>query len=187
MTVIAAAITKKDGIVMVSDSEITSGWTKDNDGYNKLWVDDRGNFLIGGCGTVRGIQIFKYWVELPLYNGDNPEKFGVEQIAPLLRNALSEHGALTVNKKEEFFEGEFLMAWGDTLIVISSDFSICVPTSGRYATGSGQSEALGHLGNTGPWTKADVIEAARKATITAVGVGGPLWVGTTKSMAIEQV
>jgi len=187
MTVVVAAVTKRDGVVMACDSEISYGWNKDNDGWNKIWVDDRNNFLIGGCGSIRAMQIFKYWVQLPQNNGDDPEKFGVEQVTPIVRHELGEHGALYQNKKSEYFEGGFMVSWGNELMSVDSDFGIFVPSSGRHAIGSGQAEALGHLGNTGPWSKADVIEAARKATLTAVGVGGPLWVGTTKSMEIVQV
>ena len=151
MTVVTAAITKKDGIVMSCDSELSNSWNKDKDGYSKIWVDEKSRYLIGGCGSLRAMQIMKYWVELPFpHNEDDPEKFAVEEMSPLLRNALSEHGALYSSKKSEYFEGLFLVAWDDTLIVIDSDFGIVIPVSKRYAIGSGMSEALGHLGNVGP-------------------------------------
>ena len=89
--------------------------------------------------------------------------------------------------KEISFDGAFIMAWDNNLVVVEDDFSVMNPVSQRYAIGSGQSEALGHLGNQPPYTKEDVIEAARKSLITSIGVGGPLWVVTTKTMTVEQI
>jgi len=72
-------------------------------------------------------------------------------------------------------------------VTIDESFAVFVPSSNRYAIGSGQSEAFGSLGNQGPWTRDDVIGAASRATITALGVGGPLWAVDTVSMQLEQV
>ena len=111
----------------------------------------------------------------------------VKDVVPNVREALFEHGALEVNKKTENFEGDVIMAWDNNLVVIDGGFSVLIPVSGRYAIGSGLSEAMGRLGNAGPYTKQDVVEAARRATITAVGVGGPLWAVSTKTMKVEQL
>jgi hypothetical protein len=188
MTVIAAALTKRDGIVIAGDSEITADFNKDVDGFCKLWIDDEHNFVFGGAGNIRQLQVIKYWTEWPYYiPGTSLEEFGVKSVVPEVRNALSEHGSLVVSKKTETFEGAFLMAWESNLLVVDEDFSVFSPSSNRYAIGSGQSEALGHLGNEGPWTKQEVINAVKKASITAHGVGGPLWVASTKSLTIEEI
>ena len=79
------------------------------------------------------------------------------------------------------------MAWEDNLVVIDEDFGVTIPFSARYAIGSGQSEALGALGNEGGWTREDVIEAAHRATVTAIGVGGPLYSINTVDLTVRQV
>jgi len=189
MTVIAAAITKKDGVVIVGDSELSGDFTKDTDGYSKIWVSDTQGYIFGACGSLRVMQVIKHWTNWPYFRPDvtDLEEFLVKEAVPNVREALFEHGALEVNKKTESFEGDVIMAWDNNLVVIEGDFSVLIPVSGRYAIGSGLSEAMGRLGNTGPYTKEDVIDAARRATITALGVGGPLWVTTTKTMKVEQV
>jgi 20S proteasome alpha/beta subunit len=190
MTVIAAALTKKDGIVIVGDSSVTSEFSKDEDGYNKLWVEkENGQFIFGGCGGVRPMQVIKHWISWPYYrDGINLEEFAVKEIVPLVRDALKEHGALLVDEETsvESFDGAFVMAWGMNLIVIDEDFSVMQPRSNRVAIGSGMSEAMGALGNKGPWTKGQVINAVKKSAATAIGVGGPLWVASTNSMSVEQ-
>ena len=136
------------------------------------------------------MQVIKHWTSWPFYRpGTDIEEFMVKEVVPAVHGSLDEHNALMVNNetKEISFDGAFIMAWGDILVVIEEDFSVMSPVSQRYAIGSGQSEALGHLGNQPPYTKEDVIEAARKSLITSIGVGGPLWVVTTKTMIVEQI
>ena len=188
MTVIAAAITRKDGVVIVGDSELTWDYTKDTDGCSKLWVSPQQQIVFGGCGSTRALQVIKHWVEWPYFREDHDvEEFLVKEVVPRIRDALYDHGCLLVSKRTESFDGSIIMAWQNYLAVIDDGFGVALPVSGRYAIGSGISEALGSLGNAGPWNKGDVIEAARRATLTALGVGGPLWVTTSKSLQVEQL
>ena len=126
MTVISAALTKKDGIVIVGDSSVTGGFSKDEDGYNKLWVEkENGQFIFGGCGGVRPMQVIKHWISWPYYrDGMNLEEFAVKEIVPLVREALKDHGALLIDEETslESFDGAFVMAWSNNLIVIDEDF-----------------------------------------------------------------
>jgi ATP-dependent protease HslVU (ClpYQ) peptidase subunit len=191
MTVISAALTKKDGIVIVGDSSVTGGFSKDEDGYNKLWVEkENGQFIFGGCGGVRPMQVIKHWISWPYYrDGMNLEEFAVKEVVPLIRDALKDHGALLIDEETslESFDGAFVMAWSNNLVVIDEDFSVMIPHSNRAAIGSGMSEAMGSLGNKGPWTKGQVINSVKKSAATAIGVGGPLWVATTNSMSVVLV
>jgi len=188
MTVIAAAITKGDGVVIVGDSEVTHDFTKDNDGFSKLWVSEEHSFIFGGCGSIRAMQIVRYWTDWPYYRSNtDPEEFVIKEVVPRIRESLSLHGALLVSKKTESFDGALIMAWDNNLVVIDEDFGVTVPVSGRYAIGSGQSEALGSLGNKGPWIKSEVIEAAKRSAVTALGVGGPLWTVTTRTHRVEKI
>ena len=184
MTVIAAALTFDHGIVIVGDSELSTPFTRDNDGYSKVWVDEENEgYIFGGAGNLRELQIIKYHVAWPYYRDIYPvEEFVVKEVVPKMREALIDNGI-----KLEEYESSLIMAWDDNLVVIDEDFGVTIPLSVRYAIGSGQSEALGALGNEGGWTREGVIEAAHRATVTAIGVGGPLYAVDTRDLQVVQV
>lgn len=184
MTVIAAAITTEYGIVIVGDSELSTPFTRDKDGYSKVWVDEvNEGYIFGGAGNLRELQIIKYHVAWPYYRDIYPvEEFVVKEVVPKMRDALIDNGV-----KLEDYGSSLIMAWEDNLVVIDEDFGVTIPLSVRYAIGSGQSEALGSLGNEGGWTRSDVIMAAERATVTAIGVGGPLYAVDTRDLQVVQV
>ena len=103
MTVIAAAVTKKDGVVIVGDSELSGDFTKDTDGYSKIWVSESQGYIFGACGSLRVMQVIKHWTSWPYYRNDitDLEEFMVKDVVPNVRESLFEHGALEVNKKTE--------------------------------------------------------------------------------------
>jgi ATP-dependent protease HslVU (ClpYQ) peptidase subunit len=189
MTVLAAAITRLDGVVIAADSQISWESTKSDEGPGKLWVEKDRKYIFGGCGSIRAIQVIQHWTEWPEfrdYHRDNVEKFVIKEIVPALKAALEENGALESAKKIESFGAGIIMAWEDNLIAIDEDFSITIPISGRWAMGSGGSEALGSLGDEGTWTKNDVIKAAKNASKTALGVGGDIYYITSKSLEVKK-
>jgi hypothetical protein len=187
MTVLAAAITKLDGIVIAADSQFTWDYSKSDEGPTKLWVEKDRKYIFGGCGSVRAMQVVQYWTEWPEFRDFHEiDRFAVREIVPAIREALNEHGALESSRKVETFGAGVIMAWNNNLVVIDENFTIAIPVSGRWAMGSGASEAFGSLGDEGPWTKADVIKAARAAKKTALGVGGDIYYVTTKSMEIRK-
>lgn len=189
MTVVAAAITKGDGVVLVADSQISTDYGKADEGFCKLWVSESHGYVFGGAGNLRALQVIKHWTNWPYYGPQfvDVEEFVVKEVVPQIRVGLNEHGALSVNKRTESFEGSLIMAWDENLVVIDEDFSVSIPTSGRTAIGSGMSEALGSLGSKGPWIKSEVVESARRSIVSALGVGGPLWVSSTKSLKVEKI
>jgi ATP-dependent protease HslVU (ClpYQ) peptidase subunit len=187
MTVLAAAITKMDGVVIAADSQIAWDYSKSNEGPSKLWVEKDRKYIFGGCGSIRAMQVVQYWTEWPEFREFHElDKFAIKEIIPSMREALNEHGALESSKKIETFGAGIIMAWDNNLVAIDEDFSVTIPVSGRWAMGSGGSEAFGSLGDSGPWTKADVIKAAKNAAKTALGVGGDIYYVTTKSMEIRK-
>ena len=187
MTVLAAAITKLDGIVIAADSQFTWDYSKSDEGPTKLWVEKDRKYIFGGCGSVRAMQVVQYWTEWPEFRDFHEiDRFAVRDIVPAIREALNEHGALESSRKVETFGAGIIMAWNSNLVVIDEYFTVAIPVSGRWAMGSGASEAFGSLGDEGPWTKADVIKAARAAKKTALGVGGDIYYVTTKSMEIRK-
>jgi 20S proteasome alpha/beta subunit len=193
MTVIVAALTVDDGIVMASDSEITAGWQKGSHANPKIWVE--GDRLFGFAGSMRAAQVVKHLTEWPdmwpdLAGGfgtEDVERFIVKSVWPNMRYALEVNGALHAHRGVESIEAEFLIAYGGTLVEIDSGGTVVLPPSGRAAIGSGYAEALGSLGDEGPWTREDVIEAVRRAAKSAVGVGGPVYVAGTESPTIDRV
>jgi ATP-dependent protease HslVU (ClpYQ) peptidase subunit len=189
MTVLAAAITKVDGVVIAADSEISWDYNKTHEGSGKLWIDKERQYIFGGCGSVRATQVIQHWTDWPElreFHRDNLEQFIVKDVIPAMRTALDEHGALETSKKIESFGAGLIIIIDDKIIAIDDDFSVTIPISGRWAMGSGAPEAFGSLGDEGPWTKNDVIKAARNATKTAVGVSGDIWYATSKSLEIKQ-
>ena len=187
MTVIAAAITKMDGVVIAADSQISWDFSKSDEGPGKLWIDKDRKYIFGGCGSIRAMQVIQYWTEWPEFREFHEvDRFSVRDLIPAMREALNEHGALESAKKVETFGAGIIMAWDNNLIAIDEDFSITIPVSGRWAMGSGAPEAFGYLGDEGPWTKNDVIKAVKNATKTAVGVGGDVWYITSKSFEIKK-
>jgi ATP-dependent protease HslVU (ClpYQ) peptidase subunit len=193
MTVIVAARTRRDGIVVASDSELTNGWQKAHTALPKVWTEDER--VLGFAGSVRAGQIVRHMVEWPdmwpdLAGGfgvEDVERFAVKALWPAIRYALESNGALHAHRGVESIEAEFLIAYGDTLFTIETDGAVIMPPTGRIAIGSGYAEALGALGDSGPWTREQVIDAARRARISAVGVSGPIHVVSTNDRVIETV
>jgi len=46
MTVLAAAITRQDGIVISADSQISWDWAKSDEGPGKLWVEKDRKYIL---------------------------------------------------------------------------------------------------------------------------------------------
>lgn len=187
MTVIVAARTKGNGVVMAADSLTTAGWEKIQPERTKLWT--AGQYLIGASGTVRAAQVVKHYTSWPKFRPDedtDPEAFLVKSLVPAIRAAVKDHGVVNNNSGAESIPVSLLIAWGDFIADVSPDYCALMPRSGRYAIGSGYREALGSLGDDGPWTRSDVIRAAHRATITAHGCDGPIVVGDTRSLTITE-
>lgn len=191
MTVIVGAITKKDGVVIAADSQTTSGGLKlDGDGgRTKLWVDKERGYIFGSCGSVRHIQAVQYHVEWPKFRPDEHElvRFGVTEVVPAVRAGVEGHGVLREKSGIEHLQAWTIMGLDDeSLLEVEGDFCVMPSINGRIADGSGYAEAYGSLGEKGPWTKDDVIEAARRATLTAQGVGGDIYYVSTKDLKIRK-
>ena len=192
MTVIVAGVTKNDGVVIAADSQISydSHLKIDGDGTSpKLWVDKERGYIFGGCGSLRHCQVLQYHVEWPKYRPDEHElmKFAVTEIVPAIRVGVEDHGILKDKSGVQKLEANVVMAWGDTNILgIGSDFSVEPSTKGRLCDGSGYAEAYGSLGDKGIYTKDEIIEAARRATLTAGGVGGDIYYVSSKDFIIKK-
>jgi len=188
MTVIVAAETYSDGIAIASDSQVSDIFSK-TDGYTeKIWVDETGTYTVAFCGSVREAQVVQYSVEWPKWREDENilPKFAIVEMVSALRTGLEGHGILKEKNGVESIESEFIIAWEDKFFCICSDFSVLMPYKGRIAIGSGYAEAYGALGDSGPWDTDDVVEAARRATLTANGVGGDIYYVTTEEKIVRK-
>jgi ATP-dependent protease HslVU (ClpYQ) peptidase subunit len=189
MTVIVGALTKKDGIVIAADSRVGLGEYGKEDGYPyKLWVDKENGYIFGGCGYIRDLQVLQYHVSWPEPRPKNDlMKFAVTEIVVAIKSGIEDHGIMAEVKKVHSLESSIIMAWEDNLIGIGGGFDVLPAVNGRIADGSGYAEAYGFLGDTGPWDKDDVIEAARRASITNMPVGGDFYWVSTKDMKVRKV
>ena len=187
MTVIVAAQTKA-GVALACDSRIVHGWLATTKAAGKLWVADR--WVAGGAGRVRAIQCLHHHATLPKYRPDEHadlERFAVTEVVPALRAAVKDRGVVKSESGVEDHEADLLLATGRHLFTVASDGAVVLDRSGRQAIGSGAVEALGFLGDSGPWALADVVEAVRRASLTNLGVGGPFWAADTVSLTVEEV
>lgn len=186
MTVIAAARVKGDGVVIACDSQITWGWEKQEDERTKIWGSEP--YAIGAAGCVRTAQLIQHYTDWPKFRPDEDtdlDRFLVRRVAPAIRAALADTGTIKSHNGVESCGAHLIVAWGKHLAYMAGNWSTGTPLCGRAAIGSGAPEALGHLGDSGTYTRAQVIEAARRATITAVGCDGPIHYITTKELEVR--
>jgi ATP-dependent protease HslVU (ClpYQ) peptidase subunit len=187
VTVVVAAKLKKGGVAIAADSQTSNDWEKMVHDQPKIWTSKP--YAFGGSGSLREIQVLREWVTWPKHadaDDENPHRFLIREAVPAVRNGTANHGVQR-NKDGVISIGcQFIMAWGDHLATVFGDGAVVVPRSGRCAIGSGYAEALGSLGDLGPWTVEDVVEAARRSAITARGVSGPIFVVTTADLDVQE-
>ena len=200
MTVIVAARLKKGGIGLAADSLTTAGWEKEYADRTKLWSATP--YALGAAGCVRTSQVIRHWTSWPKWRPDEDidiEAFLVRSIVPAIRSAVKDTdrarprtgarppfgAARRAGRGRTRIDIELVLAWGDNLAVVSGNGAVVVPKSGRCAIGSGYAEALGHLGDQGPWSMSQIIEAARRATLTNLGCDGPISYMNTTDLQVE--
>lgn len=175
MTIIVAARLAKGGVCIAADSQTSIGWQKAEHDASKLWAANP--YVIGAAGDVRAAQVVRHFTTWPKYRPDedtDTEAFLVKSMVPAIRNAVTGAGVQSTVNSVETVRTDFAIAWADKLAVIHGNYAVTIPRAGRLAIGSGYAEALGHLGNKGPWTWRQVVEAARRATLTAYGCSGDI-------------
>lgn len=192
MTIIVAAYTAH-GVVMAADSQTSAGWQKLQQEVPKLWMD--GDLAFGATGTTRGAQVLKYHTDWPSWNpdhdpirtGDQWESWLVRRVVPAMHEACGNHGALKDSEGVKTMDAAILLCTSDNIAEICTDGAVVIEHCGRMAIGSGFAEALGRLGNEGPWTEEEIIDAARRSTLTNRGCGGPITVLRVRDKLIRTV
>lgn len=184
MTVIVAAKRKDGRVTVAADRQSTTGsGGQFENAEPKLWVD--GKYVIGCAGDVRVAQVLRFTADWPEYNPKSEPSwlgFVVTQIVPEMRRVLADQ----VAPMEDFYLGSAttLIAVRDRFAVIYENGVVLADRTGRTAIGSGAPEALGYLGNQGPWKAADVATAVSRAAITDAGVSGPISIADTRSLEV---
>lgn len=188
MTVIVAAVTG-DCVTIAADRQITAGWQHERHSEPKIWTSDNG-WAFGGSGSLRVSQVLKHHVNWPKYRPDEVpefERFLVREVVEAVRSGVKNRGIIATDDGVEYFHGSLILASHDKLAALDGWMSVVSDTSGRMAIGSGYAEALGFLGDGGGWEEQDVVEAAKRAAATAVGVGGPFNVVNTATFRVRKV
>lgn len=189
MTIIVAAKTENDGVVMAADRLVTNGWQKQYNATPKLWTNN-GTWAIGGAGDFRAVQVIKHHVTWPKYRPDeepDTEAFMVKTVIPAIRAGVQGHGVLKDDSGVQSTGAQLIAATGDHIFEIMENGSVLADISGCAAIGSGYAEAIGRLGPDGPWSEDDVIDAVRRAIRTARGCDGPISVVNTRTLDIRTV
>jgi hypothetical protein len=188
VTVIAAAITETQGVVIAADSQWSNNGQRFFPPVSKLWTAE--NLAMGGSGCGRTGQVLKHHVSWPKYRPEEHadwERFLVKTVVPAIRAGTKDHGIVKTDSGVESLEIGLVLAAGDNLSIVYGNGLAISESAGRVAIGSGCAEALGALGDEGPWTEADVVDAVRRASATARGVGGAITVVDTTTLVVRQV
>lgn len=187
MTVVAAATTS-DGVVMAADAQIQVGNQKLYDVAPKLWTAQ--NLALGASGCLRTAQVLKHHIDWPRYRPDEDTDFEawvIKTVVPMIRSGTDDKGVVKNNNGIERINVSILLTTKERIAEISGNGCVTVELCGRAAIGAGYAEALGYLGDSGPWTEADVIEAVRRATISNLGCSGPIAVVNTQDLTIRTI
>jgi len=141
MTIIAAALDHTGTIYMGADSVSLQGdsCVRLND---RAKVYHKGEFLIGGSGTLRVNQLMECVFEPPLVN-DDPYAYMVQHFAPAWRALVKEQGCeLTTQSGSIEADGRYLVALRGCLFELDCGYGVFSPRSGFHAIGCAAQEAM---------------------------------------------
>jgi hypothetical protein len=102
----------------------------------------------------------------------------VTRVVPAIRKALAKY---EVEDEDSVYA---VIANRGRFATIYSDGAVIADHSPRAVIGSGMGEALGYLGDTGPWGAVDVVTAVRRAVITNTGCSGFVSVADTRLLEV---
>lgn len=174
MTTIAAAVLD-DYVIMACDSQVSIGQKQHTLATPKIW--ETGHYVIGGTGSLVGIQAIKYYTDWPDPQNISAEKFGVRYVVPAIFKAAEEARQLSHKDGVRWMEASFLVGYEDKLISVGSYGTVMVHE--YEAIGSGGSYALGVLSH-GTLSEDLVQHAVNAATVHDRGSSGPICTLTTK-------
>lgn len=138
----------KGNVTIGGDSMLSDYWAGHPMLSPKVWKT--GEYIYGGCGTLRGLQILRWIFTAPqLPDGDTDddlEQYLVQEWAEYVRQAFIDHGAVKTDREVQGTDGTwFMFGVRGRLYTMQSDFSLYRTSRGYNSIGSGEQFALGAL------------------------------------------
>lgn len=169
------AVVHDGRVFMAADSAGVAGYSINYRRDPKVFVN--GPYVIGFAGSFRVGQLMRCAYELiPPDKKADLYDFMVLSFVDLLRDLLSEAGALKRNNEVDELAANFLVGIRGRLFEIESDFQVAEYLDGYAAIGCGEDLARGSLHTTAsqPLTPQDRLTAAlNAAAYHSAGVSGP--------------
>jgi ATP-dependent protease HslVU (ClpYQ) peptidase subunit len=128
-------------------------------------INKKGEFLIGGAGSLRSLQVMFYSTKLPnKINGEDSYHYFVNTVVSCYRKSLKEQGFLRVKEGLEKTNTGYIIAYRGCIYHIAIDFAVDQKND-YFSIGSGSYYALGslHATNSGKLSAEDRIILALDA------------------------
>ena len=173
------------GVTIGGDSALSDQWSGTSMVSTKVWK--RGEWVYGGCGSLRAMQILRYIFSAPQLpddeDDDSLEEYLVTEWSEALRAAFLDSGNAKIKHEVQSTPNSwFLFGVRGRLYTMQSDFSVWRNDKGYAAIGSGEQIALGALEILkGRRTSASdkILDALKAAAEHVPSVGPPFHVVTT--------
>jgi ATP-dependent protease HslVU (ClpYQ) peptidase subunit len=164
---------KHEGQVFLgADSCASTSYAQSTIAWQKVWHADE--FVFGGAGSVRQIQLIRYNLKVPEQTkSQSVEDYLCGPWIDAVRECFREGGQLRVNDGVESGPW-FLMGYRGRLFCVESDFQVAESADDYAALGSGEEVARGSLYATvGDEPQKRIETALKAAEYHARGVRGP--------------
>ena len=134
-------IRTKDNVFIGGDTLGSNGFTGGSNVRSKVFK--KGNFLFGGCGSMRNSQLLEFSLTIPKINVDEKtEDYLYSRFVDAVRSCMKDGGALKLENNAEWMNGgRFLFAYDNRLFIMQGNFSITESTNDYSAVGSGEYHA----------------------------------------------
>lgn len=104
-----------------------------------------GDFVIGGAGSFRAIQLIRYQFRAPAIETDDLYEYMCTSFVENVRHVLTQGGLSKVDNNVNTSEGLLLVGYANRLFSIQSDFQVGENIDGVDAIGCGESYAFGAI------------------------------------------
>jgi len=144
MTAIAGIVTPNNEIWIGGDRAASNRWTIQSKRSPKVFRI--GEFLFGGSGSIRAIQVAQYSFSPPTPNeGEDVMHYMASSFIRSLRQAMENARSTQNHNGEESIGTNFMVAYRKRLFTIYSDYQVMETSTGYAAIGSGAEVCLGSL------------------------------------------
>jgi len=125
------------------DSISVSSYNKTLNRDSKVFV--RNGLLFGTCGHIRLRNLLQYRLDIPLYTGNDPMTYLVNELLEAIRACFKDEGFAQEEKGRECFEGRILLGFERELYIIGGEYNIGRSANAYCAIGVGEEYAYGSL------------------------------------------